>query len=58
VKGNEPLDNYVVSVDKIEALTGLDFFHELPDNEENALESTLDTAPWKLSEVSRLPSRY
>jgi endonuclease G len=58
VKGNEALNQYVVTVDKIEALTGLDFFHELPDDEENALESTLDTVAWKLAEVSRLPGRY
>lgn len=58
VKGNEPLDQYVVTVDKIEALTGLDFFHELPDKEENVLESTLNVVPWKLGEVSQLPSRY
>lgn len=58
VKGNEALDRYVVTVDKIEALTGLDFFHELNAQEENVLESTLNIAPWKLGEVSRLPSRY
>lgn len=58
VKGNEPLDRYLVTVDKIEELSGLDFFHELPDDEENALESTLNTAPWNVTAVSRLPGRY
>jgi endonuclease G, mitochondrial len=58
VNGNEPLDQYVVTVDTIEALTGLDFFHELDDKEETALESTLNTQPWQLTDVSRLPSRY
>lgn len=58
VKGNEPLDRYVVSVDKIEQLTGLDFFHELDDREENALEAAVNPDAWKLSEVSNLPSRY
>lgn len=58
VKGNEPLDRYLVTVDKIEELTGLDFFHELEDNEENALEAALNPQPWKLADVSRLPSRY
>jgi endonuclease G len=58
VKGNEPLDYYLVTVDKIEELTGLDFFHELDDREENALEAALDPLPWKLTQVNRLPSRY
>lgn len=58
VKGNEPLDRYLVTVDKIEELTGLDFFYELEDNEENALEAALNPEPWKLTNVSRLPSRY
>jgi endonuclease G, mitochondrial len=58
VKGNEPLDRYLVTVDKVEELTGLDFFHELNDQEENALESTLNPAPWNLAAVSRLPGRY
>ena len=58
VKGNEPLDRYLVTVDKIEELTGLDFFHELDDSEENALESTLNPAVWSLTAVSNLPGRY
>ena len=58
VKGNEPLADYVVTVDKVEELTGLDFFHELDDKEETALESTLDTQPWPLDVVSHIPSRY
>lgn len=58
VKGNEPLDRYLVTVDKIEALTGLNFFHELEDKEENTLEAALNPQPWKLADVSRLPSRY
>lgn len=58
VKGNEPLDRYVVTVDTIEELTGLDFFYELDDKEETALESNLNTQAWKLAEVSHIPSRY
>ena len=58
VKGNEPLDKYLVSVDKVEALTGLDFFAALDDSTENALEAAVVPAPWKVSEVANLPSRY
>lgn len=58
VKGNESLDRYLVTVDKIEQLTGLDFFHDLEDNEENTLEAASEPQPWNLTAVSRLPSRY
>ena len=34
-----PLDNYLTSIDEIERRTGLDFFSELPDAAENALEA-------------------
>lgn len=37
IRGN--LNQYVVSVDSLEALTGLDFFPALPDNLENQLEA-------------------
>jgi endonuclease G len=58
VKGNEPLDRYLVTVDTIEALTGLDFFYKLDDKQETALESALNTQPWKLAEVRQIPARY
>jgi endonuclease G len=58
VKGDEALDRYLVTVDKIEALTGLDFFYELDDTEETALESTLNSLPWQLKTVNSLPARY
>ena len=43
VKGNESLADFVVSIDKIEELTGLDFFHELDDKIEDKLEADIDT---------------
>ncbi|MFC7414186.1 DNA/RNA non-specific endonuclease [Larsenimonas suaedae] len=58
VKGNEPLSDFVVSIDTIEQRTGLDFFSDLPDNLETRLESTVDSKAWRLGRVSRLPSRY
>ncbi len=36
--GERPLDEYLVPVDKIEQMTGLDFFSALPDEVENQLE--------------------
>ncbi|WP_431066689.1 DNA/RNA non-specific endonuclease [Methylotuvimicrobium sp.] len=58
VRGNEPLTDFIVSVDTIEKLTGLDFFHELDDPLEDKLEAAINPKPWKLNSVARLPSRY
>lgn len=46
-KLNQPIFNYVVSIDKIEAITGIDFFPKLPDQIENKLESEINTNVWK-----------
>ena len=35
----DDMENYVVTVDEVERITGIDFFSALPDNEENAIES-------------------
>lgn len=45
-KSSEPLTSFVVSIDRIEELSGLDFFPTMPDNLENALEGSTATAPW------------
>ena len=58
VKGNEALSKFLTTVDKIEEETGLDFFADLDDKIENKLESTINSKPWNLKTVSRLPSRY
>jgi endonuclease G len=42
-----PLKNYVISIDELEALTGLDFFAALPDNEEEKFESRVLTNNWQ-----------
>jgi endonuclease G len=58
VKGNESLAQFLVSIDTIEAVTGLDFFSELEDTLEDTLEATIMPKPWKLNEVSTRPSRF
>ncbi len=45
-ESNLPLYKFVVSVDKIEALTGIDFFKELEDSVENKLESSSSYKNW------------
>lgn len=48
------LQDYVVTIDSLEALTNIDFFHQLLENEQEiSLESTLSTDDWRFSE-----SRY
>lgn len=58
VRGNEPLDQYVVSVDKIEELTGLDFFNSLDDVLENKLEASIASGEWGLKKLANLRGRY
>ena len=40
------LSSFAVSIDKVEALTGLNFFPNLPDQQENSLESSICTSCW------------
>ncbi|MFC2991205.1 DNA/RNA non-specific endonuclease [Halomonas tibetensis] len=58
VLGDEPLDAYLVSVDEIEGLTGLNFFPRLPDVVAEVLEGEVITQGWALEEVARLPGRF
>ena len=51
-KSIKPLQSYVVSVDSVEELTGIDFFHELNDVLENHLESSSDPSLWSFSKYS------
>ena len=48
-KLNDPLDDYIVTVDKVEKATGLDFFASLPDTLEEEMESTVHTAYWTIN---------
>lgn len=46
VRGNETPERFLTTVDRIEALSGFDFFHELDDVEEKRLEAELHFAGW------------
>ena len=46
---NEPLYKFVVSVDSIESLTGIDFFPELENSIERELESKSDFKEWSFN---------
>lgn len=58
VKGKEPLMQFVTTIDHLEAQTGLDFFPDLDDKIENAMEASADPLLWDLPAVSKLPPRY
>ena len=58
VKGDEPLDRFVTSVDEVEARTGLDFFPDLDDATEQRVEAEVNPPAWQLKQVARLPARY
>lgn len=46
------LSSYAVSIDKIESLTGIDFFSELPDDVEEELESKVILKNWDFTTSS------
>ncbi|MCK9394667.1 MAG: DNA/RNA non-specific endonuclease [Methylobacter sp.] len=53
VNGKEPLTQFLTSIDNIEAQTGLDFFVQLDDRTEAALEAAIDPQPWNLQAVGK-----
>lgn len=40
------MQNYVTTIDEVEKITGFDFFHTLPDNLENEIESVSSYREW------------
>lgn len=45
-KADYPHESYAKSIDEIEQITGIDFFHKLDDELENALEAQKDVKPF------------
>lgn len=43
---NKPMSSYAVSVDEVEKITGIDFYPQLDDAEEKALESKCNPEAW------------
>ena len=58
VRGDEDLTQFVATIDDIESLTGLDFFSDLDDVTEKALESTPADGRWQLDRFARSAGRY
>ena len=45
-KSQSSLTSYAISIDKVEELTGIDFFSSLPDDIENIIEESLSIDKW------------
>ncbi|MGQ0585956.1 MAG: DNA/RNA non-specific endonuclease [Gammaproteobacteria bacterium] len=58
VCGNEPLSQFLTTIDEVERRAGLDFFHELEDAQEAELERSHSTEGWRLERYDALPARY
>lgn len=41
-----PVMHYAVNINSVEAVTGLDFFYNLPDDMENSIENSIDISKW------------
>lgn len=48
-KSDQPLYKFVISVDQLEKMTGIDFFPKLEDKTENRLESNIDYKTWSFN---------
>ena len=42
---SQDIEKYMVTVDSVENVTGMDFFSKLPDNVENRIESIIPELP-------------
>lgn len=58
VEGDEPLDDYLVSINEVEDKTGLDFFPDLHDKRAQQLEGQVDPRGWALDDVANKPGRF
>ena len=47
---DKALQSYAMSVDEVEEITGIDFYPSLPDDQEEAIESKVNTADWNFTE--------
>jgi hypothetical protein len=49
------VQSYAVTIDSVEAFTGIDFFPGLPDSIEQQVESRKDVSAWTFSGYSAVP---
>ena len=46
---DRPIQSYAVTIDRVESVTGINFFVDLPDDIEEQIESNLDLSRWSFS---------
>jgi len=51
-KLNRPVKAYSVTIDSVEAFTGIDFFHQVPDSTEEQIESYYNLSQWSFDNRS------
>ncbi len=54
---SEPLQNFAVSIDSVEKITGIDFFSRLPDAQETIIEETSCNDCWTWSITNNKPTK-
>lgn len=58
VRGNEPLDQFLVSVREIEQRTGLNFMPRVEPSLQEWVETSIQAEPWQVESVSRRRGRF
>lgn len=53
----EPSQNFAVTIDSVEKVTGTDFFYQVPDDQEKVIESTVDISKWSWTASSTHSSK-
>jgi competence protein ComEA len=56
MKSGRSLQSYAVTIDEVERVTGIDFFHALDDAIEEQIESTLKVSQWSFRSSSTYSS--
>lgn len=49
-ESNKPLQSFATTVDEVEERTGIDFFYQLPDEQEATIEGNYDLSKWLFKE--------
>jgi endonuclease G len=57
-KSSAPIQSYIVSADKVEQLTSIDFFPQLDDSIENKLEAQSDASQWSFKQHKASTSQH
>ena len=47
------LENYAISIDSVEKVTGIDFFHNLPDDDERLIEGHIKIDAWSWTHTKK-----